>query len=318
MTADHPVRRLLARLCSPDTMTRVVDPTLADMRVEGTSWRGYAGLARALTLHLIVSAPEWTVRMWTDDERALPRAVTACAAAALLLAAPLMAVPAQSAARLSWRAILFLVPQALAVALPASLMIAIPLAFRHGTSRRRLVARGLVLSLFCAAATTAVIVRLLPDANQGFRVEAAMLVGQEHVHLDRGPIEMTQHDLRDRIETLKLTPGGVPVARKLEYVYQLKYALGAIALPLGALAIGLAMSSRGRRHPILLGGTCAIAYVLVIFPLESAAGLMMLRFVALPPALFAWMPTLAVAAIAATGAATLLRVHVRRAHHSCA
>lgn len=31
MTSAHPLRRLLARVCSTDTMARVVDPTLADI-----------------------------------------------------------------------------------------------------------------------------------------------------------------------------------------------------------------------------------------------------------------------------------------------
>lgn len=300
MTLEHPVRRLLARVCSAATMARVVDPTLADMRVEDgrLTWRGGLSLARALTLHVIVSMPGRTARMWTDDERALPRAVISCVLAALLLAAPLIAIPAQSALRLSWRAVLFLVPQALAVALPASLMIAIPLAYGRGASARRVVARGLLLSLVCAAATTAVILRLVPDANQGFRVEAAQRSGQE-VHFARGPIEMTQHELRDRIEILHLTPGGVLAARKFEYVYQLKYALGAIALPLGALAIALAMCRWGREHPLVIGGICAIAYIFVIFPLESAAGLLMVRFVAVPAAVYAWGPTLAILVVAA-------------------
>ena len=50
MTIDHPVRRLLARVCSPDTLARVVDPTLADLRWESgrLTCRGYLTLAKAL------------------------------------------------------------------------------------------------------------------------------------------------------------------------------------------------------------------------------------------------------------------------------
>ena len=34
MTINHPIRRFLALLCSDDTMARVVDPVLADIRWE--------------------------------------------------------------------------------------------------------------------------------------------------------------------------------------------------------------------------------------------------------------------------------------------
>ena len=299
MTIDHPVRRLLARLCSDRTMALVVDPVLADIRWErGPRWLGYLALVRALSLHAVLSFPGTVSRLWTDDERALPRAVAACTVTAILFMAPLVAVPAQSALQLSWRAVLFLVPQALAVALPPSLIIAIPLAFRHATSARRLAVRGFALALVCAVATFVVITRLVPDANQEFRVEAASLVGAERANLPRGPIEMTQGELRERIEILSLTPGGVPVARRLEYVYQMKIALGAIAVPLGALGIALAMSGLGRRRPVAIGALCVIAYVVVSFPIEFATGLLMVRFVSVPPAVFAWMPAAIVAMIA--------------------
>jgi hypothetical protein len=314
MTTNHPVRRLLARVCSTDTMARIVDPTLADMRVEGASWRAWLALTRALALHAVMSMPGAAARVWRDDGHALPRAAFVCASTAILLAAPLVAAPAQSAARLSWLAVLFLVPQALAVALPPSLLIGIPVAFRHVTSTRRLIARGVLLSALCATATAGVILCLVPDASQGFRVEAARRLGAERVNLAPGPIEMSQHDLRDRIDVLELTPGGVRAARRFAYVYHLKYALGAIALPLGIVAIALARSGHGRRRPILLGAMCVIAYILAMFPLASAAELLMGRYPALPAGLFAWLPTAVVLLIAAA----VSRLAPRPAAPACA
>jgi hypothetical protein len=45
MTSNHPLRRLLARVCSPETMSRIVDPVFADMRREDgrVTWRGVDG-----------------------------------------------------------------------------------------------------------------------------------------------------------------------------------------------------------------------------------------------------------------------------------
>src|SRR4029079_15494904 len=96
MTADHPVRRVLAPVCSPDTMSRLVDPTLADMRFERgrrPAWRGYLALARALTVHAIASSPGRARQIWAEDERAMPKAVFACAATAVAAALALVAPP---------------------------------------------------------------------------------------------------------------------------------------------------------------------------------------------------------------------------------
>ena len=308
MTIDHPVRRVLARVCSTDTMARVVDPILADMGVERgrPAWFGYLSLARALALYAIVSAPGAMARVWTDDDRAVPRAVMACMVTALVLTAPLVGAPAKEASRLSWRAVWLLVPQALAIALPPSLLVAIPLAFRSATHTRRLLLRGLAMSLVCAVATTVVITRLVPDANQGFRIEVAKRVGAEYVHLEPGPVEMTQTELRERIDVLRLTPGGERVARRLEYTYHLKLALGMIAVPLGAFAVAIAMSQRGRARPLLIGVLSLVAYIVVIFPFASAAERLSVRLVAVPAAVFAWTPAvvlLVFAAIALHGSA---------------
>src|SRR5258708_22548422 len=75
MTSNHPFRRVLARICSPDTMARVVDPTLADIRWEHrrAHWRGYVSLASALALHVISSIPARVAAVWLEDGHAVPR-----------------------------------------------------------------------------------------------------------------------------------------------------------------------------------------------------------------------------------------------------
>jgi hypothetical protein len=114
MTANHPVRRVLTRVCSAETMTRVVDPTLADMGVESghPAWRGYLALVRALTLYAVTSAPGAIADLWTADQCALRRGIAVCALTTLVLAAPLIAVPAKSALRLSSFVVVLLVAAA--------------------------------------------------------------------------------------------------------------------------------------------------------------------------------------------------------------
>jgi lipopolysaccharide export LptBFGC system permease protein LptF len=220
-----------------------------------------------------------------------------------------MAIPASSALRISWRALILLLPQALAVALPASLLVAIPLAFRRTSKTRHVVVRGLALSAICAAATSLLIIQAIPGSNQAFRTELMKRIAPREVHFTSGPLEMTQRQLRAQIDVLRLTPGGVPVARRLEYTYQLKLALSAIALPVGLLAIAVTIAARGRWRPLLGGVGCACGYVVLMFALDGVAARLLARSATIPPTAVAWMPA---AAIAAAAAAVLMLTQRRR------
>src|SRR5258708_38082552 len=101
MTSDHPVRRLLASICSTEPMDRVVDPTLADMRWERgrPAWLGYVALVRALALHGVTSIPGAAARICREDERAVPSAAAWSLVGALIAAIPLVALPLVDALR---------------------------------------------------------------------------------------------------------------------------------------------------------------------------------------------------------------------------
>lgn len=309
MTIDDAVRRLLVRICSAETIARVVDPTLADLRFERgrPAWLGYLSLVRALALHAIVSAPGAVASAWRDDERALPRALAAWALVAVMLAAPLVAVPARSALRISWYVVVLLAPQALALALPMSLLVAIPLAFRKAANRGRLLMRGLLLSAICAAATLGVMIEMIPGANQAFRVEMMRQLEPGHVDvtLTPGPIEMTLQQLQEQIQVLglpadRLTPEAMATIRQLQYTYQLKLALSAISLPLGLLAMSITVAARGRARSLAIGTASAFGYVYGIHALDSWTVMLLKRSDAVPPAVLAWAPAILIAALAAT------------------
>jgi len=296
MTFDHPLRRILARLCSAPTMTRLVDPTLADMRVEPDrpAWRGYLTLARVLALHGAGSLVLGTARVYREDDHAVPRAAAICAFTAILVATPVVLLPFIAGAYPGHvdaaRAFVLLLPQGLILALPPSLLVAIPVAFGRGTARRRLLVRALGLALVCALATLMLLTRVMPDANQAFRVAASGDTG-----IARGPNEMTLGALRAQIVEMARTGGRERYARELEYAYHLRLALASMALPFGLLAATLAGSARRRTGMVLLGA-CAMACYLVVLPVLSGA---LTRWVAtLPPALMAWMPTAAVVGLA--------------------
>jgi hypothetical protein len=175
MTIDHPVRVCSRACCSPETMARVVDPTLADMRFERgrRTWRGYLALARALSLHAITSIPGAVSRVYSDDRRAIPRAATYALLAALVAALPLVPLPAVTLMRrvstqplsiqpASFEAWLLLIPQALVLTLPAGLLLAFPLAFKGRQRTRMLTRRAILLALVYVIATGALMVWGVP------------------------------------------------------------------------------------------------------------------------------------------------------------
>ena len=321
MTANHRLRRVLARVCSAETMARVVDPTLADIRWESGRpfWLGCLSLAKALLIHAIASTPGMLSHAWSDDERAIPKAAAFVTAGALCAAVPLMAPPLINAISREWTfsfavAVLLpsLVPQALALTLPAALLLAFPVAFGRQQPSARLARRSIVMSMGVAVLTFAVIAWLVPAANQSFRVGVSRIVGESRdVRIERGPMELTPAELRERIEVLQLTPGGRVVARGLEYVYQMRLALAVAPVPLGLLA--LCDQRLPARAPAPLARRRQRDGVLCLRALSDwkmvATGVDGRAASNLPPFLFAWAPN---AAARLSAPAISLLVGVRR------
>jgi hypothetical protein len=296
MTSAHPVRRLLQRLCSADTMSRVVDPTLADIRWESSRppWLGYLTLARALTVHAVLSIPSVLSRTWSDDGGAIPKSAAYAAAGAILAAALLIApiavpLPNVDVRGIAWlRVLLLLLPQALVLTIPAALLLAVPLGLRHQPHSPRLARRTIALSIVCAGLTFALIV-WVPSANQSFRV-----ITSGDPAIRPGPNETGLAALREQIETLNLTPGGRVVARRVEYAYQLRLALAFAPLSLGVLGLAVTASPWGKRRPWLIGLAAAAFYVGMFPSLVHSSGLL-IRATSLPPLIFAWAPNVLIA-----------------------
>jgi hypothetical protein len=185
------------------------------------------------------------------------------------------------------------------------------LAFRRTANSRRLLARGLVLSLLCAGATLALMLQVLPDANQAFRMEMARQLYPRPTQIPRGPIEMTLHELHEQIDVLRLTPGGVVAARRLEYTVQMKLAMSAIPLPLGLLAIAITLAARGRLLSIVIGIGSVLIYVYGVFWADAWTVRWLRRSDAISPAVLAWAPAMLVTMLAL---AVLWRSRIRLSH----
>jgi lipopolysaccharide export LptBFGC system permease protein LptF len=299
MTIDHPLRRTLAQFCSADTMSRIVDPILADMRWEHgrATLRGCTALGNALALHTVMSLPRWCAAVWSDDDYAIPKAVGFVAIAAVLAGALLIAPPLWHGPHVKSMSVVFfavlLVPQAFAVSLPLAISVAIPLALRRLHLNARLIRRTLLLSGMVAVMTFAVVTWAVPDANQAFRIATFRAVnGSSQVTLLRGPMETDWTTLRRQIEGLRRADASGVAAARLEYAYQLRLAIGVAAVPLGLAGLAISTFGFGRRRPLLTGiGVLSAYWVLMAFE-ESAAKRLITTGGLFPEYLCPWTPNL--------------------------
>jgi hypothetical protein len=269
MTINHPIRRHLARLCSEATITRVVDPILADIRWERRPrWIGYLALARALALHSIVSIPDVLTRVWCDDGLAVPRMAFWTLTAAILFTLPIIGPTLGGPG--GW-AVLLLVPQGVAWTLPAVLLLAVPLALRGQAVSARLTRRTIALAIALVAVTFALIVWIAPAANESYReIVTATLTGTTAVASEFP------------------NWSAAPPSRLLAYQIQQQLAFGTAALPFALLGLALSTLSATKRRPWVIGLVAAGSYMFVGFPLELWTSALLLRASSVPPFVLAW------------------------------
>src|SRR5206468_12879317 len=145
------LRRLASTLCRPELMTRLIDPVIADLQCEyaealksGAVWRarrvcavGYLAFWKVLSLQLASELPD-IVREWARaDDRAIGRTLVFAAGSATLLTVTFVLLalwstelvetggaylPGFTAGELP-TLLLYLIPQALGLAIPVGLAI---------------------------------------------------------------------------------------------------------------------------------------------------------------------------------------------------
>ena len=287
MTADHPLRRWLARVCSADTMARIVDPVLADIGWERRPrWLGYAALARALALHAIVSSPRALSAAWREDGFAIPRIALLGMLASLVFAIPIVAPTLRFAEAGAW---VLLLPQAIVWTLPPVLLLAVPTALGGQTVSRRIARRTIALGIGLVAVTFVLILWIAPAAYDSYKqIEA--------VFIKPGNVAMVDAQFPNW--------SAAPAARLLEYQSHQQLAFGFAALPFAVLGLGLSTLPAVRHRPRLFGLLAAGAWMSAAFPLQLWTSAELLRASAVPPPMLAWTPALLVLA---TGCALLMR-----------
>jgi hypothetical protein len=301
MTSNHPLRRLLARVCSAGTMSRVVDPIFADMRWEDgrLSWRGCVALFKALALHAVLSLPRRGAMLWTEDNYAIPRTAAfvmlgAVVAAALISIPPMVRVAtATKPIRPFWVFFWIAAPQALAMTLPPALIMAIPLVLRRRQISVRLVRRTLLLLLPFVALMCGLLSHPTLEASdtpQGVRI---YYPDGRQLTLRREPSETVWAARRHQIHDLRQMNDPQTLAR-FEWLYQFKVAHAAAAIPFGLGGLAICFFPFGRRHPLLTGVAWIIVYGFLMTVMQKEAWKYISVGRSNAVVLCAWMPNLIV------------------------
>jgi hypothetical protein len=267
----------MARVVSPETLRRIVSPVLADYQKEMLAAVSSGPVARAMlrvqwTGSLVAAlALDLVSRPASEVERAQHRRLwsglaLACGVVTALVVlpifeggGPLSGVPHVGRPALALELMLCLLPSALAVGLPAGVLLGGLACAPAPTGRRR--------PLALAGAGGAIVVLLLlafvvPSSNQAYRLAYRQAVSppDERSTPAKGPREMTFGELRETGEKQRAVdvPGH---GRLYDAERHRRLALAASCIVLVWFAAGLAGSRVARTLPRRLAVTIAVSTV---------------------------------------------------------
>ena len=269
MTPGNRLRTWARRVCSDQTMTRLIDPVIADMQQEAAevagagrarhAWVlaiGYLAFWKIMAVHVPLSA---TRRAWAPREtgemgplRALSFAGLSFLVMTMLLIAPAARLFSVWDHREQVWLFVLLLPQALPLSVPVALFIGVLCA-----SRRRIMTapfrRAVWLLAFAMSLAMLVTINsLIPASNQAFRVAVAQRYVLE------GPSELSLMEVRR--QALSLRESRPRESGRLLLSFHQRVAISAAPLVLTVLAFGLA-GARARVAAIL-GATACTVFIL--------------------------------------------------------
>jgi hypothetical protein len=273
------LRSVATRFFDPSTMERLIDPAIADLQHEhddairrGLVWRGrwlYAVGCIAVWKVIAASATAASTRAIGDwacaDGCALWRTIryslaTIAVVVALLIWPPLSSyshrIPAN---KVAWM-VIYLVPQALLVAIPLGLMFGILSGLRGRVATKRVRRSVAALAIVCSIATLVLATWTMPAANQAFR---ELMAGHR---LQRGFNEMTLGELaRTPAENIWAVSA---TANRLAFEFHFRLAVAFASLALGPFAMAVTAAWRGAyrtRGLVIVGALTSITYYVLLF-----------------------------------------------------
>jgi hypothetical protein len=291
------LRRLAEQVCAARTMDRLVDPIIADLRLEvaavrkapwprrySTIARAYVGLWRGFLAHGRSLVTISLVSQQLVMRNAGLRAVRPALAVAALTTVFIIAIPGWVLGTRLWqpegqRLLLYLVPQALPIAIPAAVLWSAlwGIGRRPATSgdRRAIMLTGLIASM----AVALLFAMVIPESNQAFR-EGFFIQEYGHRPPSRGANELSWSALGHE---LAANPG----SHLLRQSYHLRIALSFTPLLLALASAALQMGTPHRAF--WQASTTTSIYVMFFWapvwiwaPVRVAA-----------PELVGWIPTFA-------------------------
>jgi hypothetical protein len=296
----HRLRALAARICAARTLESLIDPLIADLQFEhqravadGRLWRarwrqiaGYIAFWRMLALCAMRAATAGT-RAWAAAEsdgigRTLGWSAAIIAALTLVLALmPIAAVLRRADVHPRGLSLLYLVPQAMPIALSFGLPLGILVGLRGRSSSERTRWSVVALAVIGAAASFVVCAWVLPETNQAFRQS----LFNAPRFLARGANELSFGELSARLAALQ-QQDRLEETSTLLFSYHARLAASAAPLIWGIFALVLASVSR---RTVLSMATLVLAGIIYIacatFIINASA-----TPAWLPPPYVIWLP----------------------------
>ena len=258
MKVGDRLRSFAQRVCAPATRERLIDPLIADLQFEhaqatraGRPWRARrlrlsACIAFWKTLGLCAMrrAAVGTCAWASADDHAMARTLGYSAAIItalvfLLVLMPLSAVLRRTDPHPPGMLFLYLVPQAIPLAVVFGLPLGILIGLRGRTATSRVRWNVIGLAIISAALAFVVCGWVLPEANQAFR----LLVAGRPGYLAKGANELTFGELSAQLVALE-RQGRLDETSPLLYSYHARLAASAAPLIWGIFAMVLASVTR--------------------------------------------------------------------------
>lgn len=269
LPGDH-LRSLARRVCSPDTMRRVIDPLLADLQFEHDNAMKAGQILRARRLQFGGYLAFWRAlgicatrasigAIQAADEGALGRTIGYSAAAISAIALLLALLPFSQVERRMTdvnpgKLFVYLLPQAVPLAIAFGLPLGIVIARRGRSVTRHVVWSVLAIAVSCAAISFVVSGWVLPATNQAFRV---LVSGQPNVA--RGANELTLPEVTARLAWLRRRAS---VNDTLAFAFSYHARLAASFAPIVTALFALSLGTVTRRT---LVSSIVIALALIVY-----------------------------------------------------
>ena len=293
------LRSFARRFCEPQTMERLIDPVIADLQCEhgdairrGQIWRGRRALVNGYMAFWKVVAIGMggaaTRTLITADAGAVGRIIRFSGIATTVIVGIMMWPPLRSmrhpfAGKMTLL-VVYLLPQALSLALPMGLVFGVMCGLRGRVPTRR--SQRAITLLMLATCLAALVIDgwIVPVSNQAFR---ELSFGGRIV---RGVNELTLGELWQSARERFVIPA-ITNRRVFEFHFRLAAAFAPLALGLFSLAVATATRRASRIPAIgaLAVVSCFAYYTLLYFARFSEI---------ITPMVAAWGPNLVFLAVA--------------------